>query len=137
MDPNPSSPPTPTSDLPPSSSAGFDPTPAARQSTLRRPTANALTLEDDEGEAEDTQETGGRKRSRRPRTQPNSDVPLVKDAVGETLGESFESFLRTSVPSCQYTRSRLTGLTASQVYGVSHPRSHPRIGWHGTRCSGW
>ncbi|KAF6762200.1 mis5 protein [Ephemerocybe angulata] len=100
MDPTPSSPPIPSSDLPPSSAPDpFDATPHTG-STPRRPTGNALTLEDDDAEAdEDTQETGTGRKRRRQRTQANGDVPLVKDAVGETLGESFESFLRTFTES--------------------------------------
>lgn len=98
MDPSgtPSSPPTPSSDLPPSSAPDpFDAT-THTGTTPRRPTANALTLDDDDEVADDeTQRTTSSKRRRRQMTQANGDVSLVKDAVGETLGESFESFLRT------------------------------------------
>lgn len=93
----PSSPPLPPSDFPPSSGPDpFEPTPRSG-SAPRRPLTNALTLDDDAEEDDGAQTTGpGRKRPRQ-RTQANGDVPLVKDAVGETLGESFESFLRSCV----------------------------------------
>ncbi|KAJ7129333.1 MCM2/3/5 family-domain-containing protein [Mycena epipterygia] len=65
--------------------------PTGSRSAPRAP-ANALALDDDEGEAEED-EAGGRKR-RRPRTQ-GTDVPLVKDAVGESVVEAFERFLKT------------------------------------------
>lgn len=66
--------------------------PTGSRSAPRAPT-NALALDDDEGEAEEEDEAGGRKR-RRPRTQ-GTDVPLVKDAVGESVVEAFEKFLKT------------------------------------------
>ena len=34
----------------------------------------------------------------------NMDVPIVKDAVGETVQDAFETFLRTYVASSQLTR---------------------------------
>ena len=47
------------------------------------------------GEAEEeNQEAGGNRIRRRPR-QVNGDVPMVKDAVGESVAESFETFLKT------------------------------------------
>ncbi|KAH0587896.1 hypothetical protein H2248_006648 [Termitomyces sp. 'cryptogamus'] len=78
------------SSLPPSSAP--DPTQSAVGRSPRRPTADALTL-GDEAE-EDGGEPGGSKR-RRARTQGNGEIPLVKDAVGESVAESFESFLKT------------------------------------------
>ena len=91
----PSSPILPPSDFPPSSAPDpFEATPRSG-STPRRPATNALTLDDEAEEDEDTQATGASRKRRRQRTQANGDVPLVKDAVGETLGESFESFLRS------------------------------------------
>lgn len=78
------------SSLPPSSAP--DPTLSAVDRTPRRPTTDALAL-GDEAE-EDNGEQSGSKR-RRARTQGNGEVPLVKDAVGESVAESFESFLKT------------------------------------------
>ena len=45
-------------------------------------------------EAEEEAEEGSTRRRRRPR-QVNGDVPMVKDAVGESVAESFETFLKT------------------------------------------
>ncbi|KAG5648824.1 hypothetical protein DXG03_000173 [Asterophora parasitica] len=81
------------SSLPPSSAP--DPSQSVGERTpRRRPTADALTLGDDEA-AEDDGEGGGAVKRRRPRTQGNAEVPLVKDAVGESVAESFETFLKT------------------------------------------
>jgi DNA replication licensing factor MCM6 len=89
-----SSPPGPSPSLPPSSAPGPSQTPNARSTPTRR-TADALAFADDEDEEEGTHE-GGR-RARKPRGQFEGDVPLVKDAVGESVAESFETFLKTSV----------------------------------------
>ncbi|RXW24709.1 hypothetical protein EST38_g1197 [Candolleomyces aberdarensis] len=95
----PSSPILPPSDFPPSSAPDpFESTPHPG-SAPRRPATNALTLDDEADEDQDTQDTGASRKRRRQRTQANGDVPLVKDAVGETLGESFESFLRSFTES--------------------------------------
>ncbi|KAG2013352.1 ATP dependent DNA helicase [Coprinopsis cinerea AmutBmut pab1-1] len=85
----PSSPAAPQFSLPPSSE------PAHEEPTVPRRTGDALTL--DEAEAQDADDTqdGSQRKRRRPRAQANADVPLVKDAIGESLAESFESFLRT------------------------------------------
>ena len=50
-------------------------------------------------EAEEDDERGDAQRqSRRPRvTQNNGEVPVVKDAVGESVADSFETFLKTCV----------------------------------------
>ncbi|KAF7352478.1 DNA helicase [Mycena venus] len=60
-----------------------------------RPATNALSLEDDEPEAQEEEQaaTGGSRR-RRPRNQ-GGDVPIVKDAVGESVADTFERFLKT------------------------------------------
>ncbi|EDR12754.1 uncharacterized protein LACBIDRAFT_188723 [Laccaria bicolor S238N-H82] len=79
------------SSLPPSSAP--DPVGSVRGGTPRRPAVDALTLEDDEDQEPGTG-APSRKR-RRPRTQANGEVPLVKDAVGESVAESFETFLKT------------------------------------------
>ncbi|KAF8165596.1 MCM2/3/5 family-domain-containing protein [Crassisporium funariophilum] len=78
------------SSLPPSSAP--DPTPSTNNRTPRRPIADALAMGGDEAE-EDNGDPEFRKR-RRPR-QTNGDVPMVKDAVGESVAESFETFLKT------------------------------------------
>lgn len=81
------------SSLPPSSAP--DPSQSVHTRSPRRATVDALTLGDDEA-AENGEEGGGggaRKR-RRPRGG-DADVPLVKDAVGESVAESFETFLKT------------------------------------------
>lgn len=89
-----SSPPPMRSSLPPSSAP--NPTQSVDGRSPRRPTANALTLGDDEAEEEEERSGPTRKR-RNPRTQANGEVPLVKDAVGESVAESFETFLKTCV----------------------------------------
>ncbi|KAI0053772.1 MCM-domain-containing protein [Auriscalpium vulgare] len=88
------------SSLPPSSApAPSQSTSTNRASTSRqatRQTADALSFGDDEAdEAREETEAGSRRR-RRPRTQQiNGDVPIVKDAVGESVAEAFETFLKT------------------------------------------
>lgn len=86
----PSSPLAMPSSLPPSSAP--DPTQSTNGATPRRPIADALTMAVDE--AEEEAEEGNTRRRRRPR-QVNGDVPMVKDAVGESVAESFETFLKT------------------------------------------
>jgi DNA replication licensing factor MCM6 len=49
-----------------------------------------LTLNDGPSEAE----AAKAKKKKKPRIQ-NSDIPLVKDAVGESVADTFENFLRT------------------------------------------
>ncbi|KAJ8086948.1 MCM DNA helicase complex subunit mcm6 [Marasmius tenuissimus] len=66
---------------------------SSRSGTPRRPTSNALALGDDEG---DGQQAAATRRQRRiARGQQNSDIPLVRDSIGETVTETFEQFLRT------------------------------------------
>jgi len=55
--------------------------------------ADALAMRVDEAD-EDNNEGNAVKRRKRPR-QTNGDIPLVKDAVGESVAESFETFLKT------------------------------------------
>ncbi|KJA29709.1 hypothetical protein HYPSUDRAFT_31691 [Hypholoma sublateritium FD-334 SS-4] len=86
----PSSPIDMPSSLPPSSMP--NPTPSTN-GTPRRPIADALTLANDEAE-EDNEEGPARGRRKRTR-QMNGDVPIVKDAVGESVAESFETFLKS------------------------------------------
>lgn len=91
-----SSPTTPASSLPPSTLPE-----AVRSQTPKRtrPTADALALDDVEPEAADAGDVGYSRRRPRARAHMNGDVPLVKDAVGESVLEAFETFLKTSVSS--------------------------------------
>ncbi|KAH9938006.1 MCM-domain-containing protein [Fomitopsis serialis] len=89
-----SSPPLRHSSLPPSSappgsqSSNGRLTPQRRTPQRNRAPVDALNLGDDE--AEDVDETRDARHN-----QQDGDVPIVKDAVGESVQESFESFLRT------------------------------------------
>ena len=61
-----------------------------------RPVADALAFDDEAGDDAQNGEVAGARRRGRPRTNGNlADVPLVRDAVGETVREAFETFLRT------------------------------------------
>ncbi|PFH51325.1 hypothetical protein AMATHDRAFT_3174 [Amanita thiersii Skay4041] len=80
-------------DLPPSSAI-----PEYSQETSTTPkrslrTTDALNLDDDPQDT--TNDSSQARKRRRPRTQQNGDVPLIRDAVGESVAESFETFLRT------------------------------------------
>ncbi|KAH9002283.1 MCM-domain-containing protein [Lactarius hatsudake] len=95
------SPPLPRSSLPPSSAQQNSLSPNAQSSTRQatRRTTDALSFGDEGNDAqEDVTETSSRRR-RRPRAeqqqQLNGDVPIVKDAVGESVAEAFEAFLKT------------------------------------------
>lgn len=88
-----SSPPLRATSLPPSSapqaSSNGHGTPRRR-----RPVADALTFGDEDGDDMPEDEAAPRRRGRA-RQIINVDVPLVKDAVGESVRESFENFLKT------------------------------------------
>jgi DNA replication licensing factor MCM6 len=58
-----------------------------------------LAFGDDEAEEDQEGGESAARRRRRTRGQINGDVPLVKDAVGESVAESFEAFLKGCVPS--------------------------------------
>ncbi|KAH9943221.1 MCM-domain-containing protein [Epithele typhae] len=93
-----SSPPLRYTSLPPSSQqlGRSSPAPNGSRATPQRSRnqSDALGLPDDE--AAEVDETGPSTRRRvRPRNQANGDVPIVKDAVGESVQEAFEAFLRT------------------------------------------
>ncbi|RDB19831.1 DNA replication licensing factor mcm6 [Hypsizygus marmoreus] len=89
-----SSPPAMRSSLPPSSVP--DPSQSTQGRSPRRlPTTDALTLGDDEAEEDGNEAGGAGRKRRRPRGQQNGDIPLVKDAVGESVAENFETFLKT------------------------------------------
>ncbi|PPQ78221.1 hypothetical protein CVT25_015540 [Psilocybe cyanescens] len=87
----PSSPLAMPSSLPPSSAP--DHIPSTNGGPPRRPIADALAMRVDEAEEENGEGTDGRRRKRTRQT--NGDVPMVKDAVGESVAESFETFLKT------------------------------------------
>ena len=87
----PSSPIALPSSLPPSSAP--DATPFANGSPRHRPIADALALDNDEAE-EDNEEVPTRA-GRRKRARQDGDIPMVKDAVGESVAASFETFLKT------------------------------------------
>jgi DNA replication licensing factor MCM6 len=94
-----SSPPLPRSSPPLSSAPQNSQSPSARSSTRQatRHTRDALSFGDETNDArEDVTEASSRRR-RRPRAeqQLNGDVPIVKDAVGESVAEAFETFLKT------------------------------------------
>ncbi|KAI6152370.1 MCM2/3/5 family-domain-containing protein [Pisolithus tinctorius] len=91
-----SSPPAPHLSLP--SSSAPEPTPSSNgtpRSAQRRPVSDALAFADDTAQGgEDAGESGGRRR-RKARNQPGGEVTMVRDAVGESVCESFETFLKT------------------------------------------
>lgn len=95
-----SSPPLPRSSLPPSS-APQNLSPNAQSSTRQatRRTTDALSFGDEGNDAREDATDASSRRRRRPRAeqqqQLNGDVPIVKDAVGESVAEAFEAFLKT------------------------------------------
>lgn len=91
MDFESSPPPAMYSELPPSTAP--EPTPRNNAATPRRPLTDALTMTVDA--ADEGNEPGGTNRRRKKPRQVNGDVPMVKDAVGESVAESFETFLKT------------------------------------------
>ena len=93
-----SSPPLPRSSLPPSSAPQNSQSPSARSSTRQatRRTRDALSFGDETNDAREDVTEASSRRKRRPRTeQLNGDVSIVKDAVGESVAEAFEAFLKT------------------------------------------
>jgi hypothetical protein len=93
-----SSPPLRHTSLPPTGASGTGSSSNSRNGTPRRkrPTADALAFGDEDGGGREQDNT--EQRRRRPRQQQmNGDVPIVKDAVGESVRESFEAFLKTYV----------------------------------------
>ncbi|KAK7062043.1 DNA helicase [Favolaschia claudopus] len=86
---------SPVGTLPSSSFPNPTPSSPTAGRSAPRPATNALSLEDDEPEAQEEQQaTGSSRRGRRPRNH-GEDVPLVKDPVGESVVETFERFLKT------------------------------------------
>ncbi|GJE84311.1 DNA replication licensing factor Mcm6 [Phanerochaete sordida] len=90
-----SSPPARHTSLPPSS-APQDSSNGHSTPRRPRPVADALAFGDEDGDDVPQDETAARRR-RAPggRQALTQDVPLVKDAVGESVRESFENFLKT------------------------------------------
>ncbi|KDQ64424.1 hypothetical protein JAAARDRAFT_187751 [Jaapia argillacea MUCL 33604] len=89
-----SSPPAPRSSLPPSSAP--NPTRSRTGTPRRSRQTDALALDDGDA-GEDDQEPGNQRKRRGPRNQNQLgvDVPIVKDAVGESVADAFETFLKT------------------------------------------
>ena len=97
----PSSPPVPRSSMPPSSAPTPINTnsPSASTPSRRQPpttTTGALDLGEDDEEAHVDDGSAARKR-KRVKGQIVTDVPMVKDAVGESVAESFQTFLKKLV----------------------------------------
>jgi DNA replication licensing factor MCM6 len=57
-------------------------------------TTGALDIGDDDDDAQADDGSAARRR-KRVKGQIATDVPMVKDAVGESVAESFETFLKT------------------------------------------
>jgi DNA replication licensing factor MCM6 len=66
-----------------------------RQSN-RRSAGDALSFGDEDGPEAEESQTRARRRARTQGTV-NTEVPIVMDAVGESVAESFEAFLKTYV----------------------------------------
>ncbi|KAG9317826.1 MCM2/3/5 family-domain-containing protein [Chiua virens] len=88
------SPPAPRSSLPPSSAPNPTPSSNVTPRAARRPT-DALAFGNSEAQEEQAQDEAGTRHRRRARNQPGGDIPVVRDAVGESVCESFETFLKT------------------------------------------
>ena len=108
----PSSPPLPRSSIPPSSAPTPIDTnsPSASTPRHRQPpttTTGALDLGDDDEEAHADDGSAARRR-KRVKGQIVTDVPVVKDAVGESVAESFETFLKKlTLPSLSFSHPQL------------------------------
>ncbi|KAI0092185.1 mis5 protein [Irpex rosettiformis] len=83
--------------LPPSTGPQPGGSSNSRNSTPRRarPAADALAFGDEDGEDGTQGTVEPRRKARTQQSQMNADVPIVKDAVGESVRESFEVFLKT------------------------------------------
>ena len=127
-----SSPPLRHTSLPPSSAPQGS---SNGHSTPRRPrpVADALAFGDEDADDIPQDEAAPRRR-RAPggRQALTQDVPLVKDAVGESVRESFENFLKTCVCLLSY----LVLLTrAFQIHGRYLPSNDTCFGWWCSSCS--
>ena len=87
--------------MPTASTNGANSTPARNRANGANAGANgavdALALDDIDGAADADGDLEGTQRRRRAgrRGQIADDVPLVRDALGEQITESFETFLKT------------------------------------------
>lgn len=90
---SPASPAVRDTSLPPSSAPGPS-LPSNGGSTPRRaPRRDALAFDDEEGGGREHEEATSRRR-RKARGQMNLDIPIVRDAVGESVREAFETFIK-------------------------------------------
>ena len=117
-----SSPPAPRSSLPPSSAPNLSQ--SANGRSPRRPVADVLTIGDDEPQDDDSGGDAAGRRRRRAKGQPVGDVPLVKDPVGESVAESFESFLNTYV-SCYFRAIQI--IIRYQLYRRCSPCTNSKL----------
>ncbi|KAM6496102.1 MCM domain containing protein [Amanita muscaria] len=78
--------------LPPSSAI---PDSTQERSTPRKTARTTDALNLDDIPEDNTNDPSNARKHRRPRTQRNGDIPLIRDAVGESVSESFETFLKT------------------------------------------
>ena len=134
-----SSPPAPGSSLPQSSAPNPTASSNGTPRSVRRPATDALAFgNSDAQDAQGEGETGARQR-RRPRNQPGGDVPMVRDAVGESVCESFETFLKTCVVIlCPYLRSSPCGDLVLLKMSLCHlrpPLMAAYLKWPMASCS--
>ncbi|KIJ53815.1 hypothetical protein M422DRAFT_222539 [Sphaerobolus stellatus SS14] len=88
----------PRSSLPPSSApfaTNNSSTPRSRQTRTADPLALDDDADDGAGDDEAEEETSSRRSRPRAKNQRQGDIPVVKDATGEKVMESFEMFLKT------------------------------------------
>jgi len=64
--------------------------------------ADVLAFGDEDAQDNNENDDGAGRRRRRARGQVPADIPLVKDIVGESVAESFETFLKKCVPLSSY-----------------------------------
>ena len=116
----PSSPPLRYTSPPPSSAPNLGLSSPGRSGSAATPRrgrrqSDALGLPDDEAEEVDPNANQSRRRGRA-RNQINVDIPIVKDAVGESVQEAFETFLRT------YVIENVTMLSPLNATRIASPR---------------
>lgn len=94
-----SSPPLRQTSLPPSSAPlpSFNSNGQSQTPRRNRQPADALAFGDEDADdtRADDDDVGTRKRRRAKGQTLTADIPIVKDAVGESVQESFETFLKT------------------------------------------
>lgn len=126
-----SSPPARHTSLPPSSAPQASPN--GRTIPRRsRPVADALAFGDEDGDDIPQDETAPRRtRALGGRQALTQDIPLVKDAVGESVRESFENFLKTCA---SLSSSLLKADWILQVYRRCCSSYDTRLGWWCPGC---